>query len=631
MGKPCGCAGSCGCDIRGRKGVRVSGSGIAPDTMWIELDGSSPDACNTIMDCVGANVLNGLVYNAGTRKLSVRLSSGTNQISFGPDGGLLVTGAGGGGGAGGQTVANLPTGTNTIIGGTWGAGSALWAEGTHQALTAAASLAGTALRMVHIPLRRTSDLLPICLAEGDMAWYLRNGVTQSPSVLDHREHSACLIKAADEPPGADAGFFGFYEPSSLGSPTLAETFRVLGRRAVLVLEVRDTASPGDTADRVKEVGPQFDVMQSIIVAGEPVPSTGLNGPTILEAVSASMVGSGVPIGVVFRTRQQVIDYPPSRLNTLGVTWVFVDKNLVDTTVSNHVSTEVTAYRTAGLNVMLHGVHRQYQTARAAALQLRGALCTDPLYAYGAASAYRYRKDTASWNWTTPNVGQHSPWSDTVIGQGAHYRGILFANEPGMLTLAPDLHNPEQVEPYPSGYWMLAGEQLPLRNADTYAIQTFFRWDSLPSDRGRWAGLFFDCPTDRSVRDWSAATAQTVGYLLVMSVGSGTSTFSLVEYDGTPGQPPESRVLMNASVGYNVVAGGWYGIRAEVTPTQIRVYASSSAWPSAFAKVLVGTINNPHRYISGVNNGSFFFGRHFFTNSDARIVKVAGLKVEYTGF
>ena len=121
MGKPCGCAGSCGCDIRGRNGVRVSGSGIAPDTMWIELDGSSPNACNTIMDCVGANLGQGLLYNAGTRKVSVRLAAGTNQITFGVDGGLLVTGAGGGGSAAGQTVANLPAGTNTIIGSSWGA------------------------------------------------------------------------------------------------------------------------------------------------------------------------------------------------------------------------------------------------------------------------------------------------------------------------------------------------------------------------------------------------------------------------------------------------------------------------------------------------------------------------------
>jgi len=632
MGKPCGCAGSCGCDIRGRNGVRVSGSGIAPDTMWIELDGSSPNACNTIMDCVGANIGNGLVYNTSLRRLTVRLSSTAgNQASFGSDGGILVTGSGGGGGAGGQTVANLPAGVNAIVGSGWGAGSLMWPEGVRDSIQAARNMVGTTVRMVYVPVRRTADGVPICLSENAISWYTGDGNPATVLEVDAREHSTLPIAPGGTPPSVEGGYFGFYSPGSTGSPTLGETFDALARRAVLALEIRGTVNPSETVDRVKEMIPQYDAQASTIVVGTPTAVTGPVGPTIIEAVSASLLGSGIPIGALFYTRQQVIDYPVSRLNTLGVTWVFVLESLVDPVDPNHVSTQVDAYRAAGLNVMLMGVSRQYQAQRAATLQLRGSIATEPVYSYGASLLYRYRRDTPSWGFSAPNTGQLSPYSDTVVGQNAHYRGYVLAGEGGQLTIPADLHNPEQVEPYPSGYWILPGEMMPLKNASTYAIQAFYRWSSLPIDRGRWVGLWLDAPTDRTLRDWSAATTQTIGYLFSMSVGTGNAQFVLTEYDGTPGVPPAARVLVDTSAPYSISSGVYYGMRAEVTPTQIRLYASTVSWPSNFNKVLVATVNNPHRYISGTNQGYCYFGRHFFNEPDSRLIKVAGLKVEYTGF
>lgn len=628
MGKPCGCAGSCGCDIRGRNGVRVSGSGIAPDTMWIELDATSPDACDTVMTCVGGNLGNGLTYNPGTQQLSVKLSAGTNQATFGPDGGLLVTGAGGGGSAGGQTVANLPTAVNSVIGSTWGAGSSLWPEGIHAAITAARDLAGTQVRMVHVPVRSTSDEFPICLAEPFMGWYMQDGNAFTPRDLEHREHSNVLIKPGGDPPAAEGGYWGFYEDTSKGSPTLGDIMDALARRVVIVAEVRDTISPGNTADRIKVVVPQYEAQSSVIVAAEPVPATGPVGPTILEAVSASISGSGMPVGAVLRTKQQVLDYPAATLNTLGVTWVFLHQDLVDPFHPNYAAGAAEAYVAAGLNVMLTWVNRQYQVQRATALGLRGCLCTDPIYAYGPTSAWRYRRDTPSWGFTSPNVGQHSSWSDTVVGQQAHYRGFVLSGQAGQCTLRADLHNPEQIEPYQSGYWLLPGEILPLRNADTYAVQCWWRWnDGLPGDRDRWVALWLDSPTDRSLRDFSAASAQTIGYQFFLTPNN---EFTLVEYDGTPGAPPSSRVFGPWATGYSISPNNYYGMRAEVTPTAIRLYASSTTWPN-FTKVLIATINNPHRYISGLNQGYVYFGRHYFFQVDSRDNRVAGLAVQYSGF
>lgn len=630
MGKPCGCAGSCGCDIRGRGGVRVSGSGIAPDTMWIELDGSSPDACNTIMTCVGANLGNGLGYNPATGDIFLRLAAGENQATIGPDGGLLVTGSGGGGGGGGQTVANLPTGNNTIVGSTWGAGSSMWPEGILASIQAARNMAGTQIRMVHIPVRCTSDEFPICLSEPSMGWYMQDGNSFSPREFEHREHSNVIIAPGGSPtPSIEGGYWGFFQDPSKGSPTLGEALDLLARRVVIVAEVRDTINPGTVADRIKALVPQYEAQSCVIVAGEPVASSGPVGPTIVEAVSASISGSGMPVGVVLRTKQQVTNYTVAYLNSLGVTWVFMHQDLVDPFHPNYAAGAAEAYRAAGFNVMLTWVNRQYQAQRATALQLRGSLCTDPIYAYGAGSAWRYRRDTPSWGFSYANVGQHSPWSDTVSGQGAHYRGFVNAGQAQQLTIKNDLRNPEQVEPYPSAYWILPGELLPLRNADTYAVQCFWRWDDgFPADRTRFVALWLDAPTDRSLREWSAATAQTIGYLFLLT---SNGDFILVEYDGTPGVPPASRVLGTWATGYTMAANNYYGMRAEVTPTAIRLYASSQMWPNPFNKVLIATISNPHRYITGVNQGYVYFGRHYWSQADSRTNKIAGLAVQYSGF
>lgn len=630
MGKPCGCAGSCGCDIRGRNGVRVTGSGIAPDTMWIELDGTSPEACDTIMTCVGGNLGDGLNYNAGTTTLSLKLSSTAgNQATIAPDGGLLVTGAGGGGGTSGQTVANLPAGANAIIGSTWGAGSSMWPEGIIESINAARALTGNQIRMVHLPVRVTSDGLPICLAEPFMGWYQQDGNPFAPRDFEHREHSELIINPGGSPPGAEGGYWGFYQPTSKGTPTLGDALAALSRRVVIVAEVRETVSPGEVADRIKAIVPQYEAQSCVIVAAEPVPSTGPNGPTIINAVSASITGSGLPIGIVLRTKQEVLDHPVATLTALGVTWVFMHQDLVDPFHPNYAVGAAEAYTAAGLNVMLTWVNRQYQAQRAAAIGIRGSLCTDPIYAYGAAAAWRYRRDAPSLGFLTPNTGQHSSWSDSVVGQQAHYRGYIVAGQTEQLIIEGDLHNPEQVEPYQSGYWILPGEVCPLRNANTYAMQCWWRWDgSLPADTSRWVGLWFDSPTDRSLRDFSGATAQTIGYHFTLTPNN---EFSLIEYDGTPGAPPASRVLGTWAAPYSIAPNVYYGMRVEVTPTAIRLYSSTTSWPTPFNKQLIATINNPHRYIAGNNAGYVYFGRHYFFETGSRTNRLAGLTLQYTGF
>lgn len=622
MGRPCGCNGPCGCDIRGRNGVITDGAGTPGDPLWIELDLTSPLACQSVMDCVGANIGPGLVFNPVTRDLSVRVSGGENQLTIGPDGGLLVEGAGGGGTGGGATVATLPA---TVIGSTWGAGSSLWAEGTHQAYEAARNYVATAVHMVHVPLRRSQDLFAMCLARPAVGDY-SPGVVENCVQLDHREHAHIQYKPSGDPPVEDSGYFGFTSPVSTGTPTLGEVFDLLGRRAVLVVETVDTAAPSDITSQLRNMVTSYNLVPSIIAAGELVAATSSVGPTVLHNVATTMAGSGVAVGAVIRQRQQVIDYTPAALAALGVSWVFLGYQFADPQDSvNYVAGAVAAYNAAGLQVILLNGHRQYHHDLAVAAGARGSMMLDPIYGTGKITGYRYRGDTLSANWGSPNVGQHSPYSSDIwAGQRDHFRGILRAGQGDSYVIPADVMPPDP-PPHENGYWNLAGRAMPLRSGDTYAVQTWFRWNAqIPQDLQRWVGLFVDRPTDQPLVTGANSTNVTIGYEFRMKADGD---FVLNEYDGTPGGPV---TLFTGPNLYIPVADTYYGMRIEVTPTAIRLYSSIGAYPN-FNKVLEATIANPHRYVSGANAGYVFWGRHFNTVPAPREVQMAGFRMSYTGF
>lgn len=87
----CGCAEFCGCSVRAGQNITITGEGTSASP-WVIGVSTAFNTCADVMDCVGANVVRGIVYNANTRQLTVAYSAGSGNIATaGPDGGIFAS------------------------------------------------------------------------------------------------------------------------------------------------------------------------------------------------------------------------------------------------------------------------------------------------------------------------------------------------------------------------------------------------------------------------------------------------------------------------------------------------------------------------------------------------------------
>jgi hypothetical protein len=567
------------------------------------------------MDCVGSHITNGLLFNSTTKALSIKLDVNPSNIATVSPAGLLVAGTVTPG-SGSASVAKMLTLPIPVVGSSYGAGSSVWPEGMTYTYEQAAELVPESVSLVHVPIRRTSELMPVALANDVMSLY-NPSVTDAILGMDTAQLDQVEMQPsgpADEP--NTTGWFGFATRRQRSVPLLSNVFTLLGNKTVLYLEVKDTSAPIDTADRIKNMVPGWDLSKSVIVAGEPVAASGAHA-TILHAVLASFAGSGIPVGAHMTTGQQVLAYNGTTLAGLGVQWVSLPYWVVDDQGDQYIPGVVQDYHDHGLKVLINTVTRQWHWNRAVALAVRGVLCFDPIYASGARSSYRYRRDSKNYTRPAPSYGLHGPYSNVSWGQKDFYRSYVRPGNPEQLVYHQLLQNPGINGGFdPSGYWVLHGRMAPFRSADTYFMQCWVYWDQLLNDKTRWAGLWFDRPSDRSLKDWTASDQHSVGYDFILDQ---TGNMVCTQYTGTPasggGPPPDRFDFYAGASGYGALqARVAYGIRIEVEPTVIRGYRIGTN-PGVVSKTQVFTFNNTHarwaRYITGANKGYPFFGRHFF--------------------
>lgn len=109
----CGCGGGqCDCSLEAGDNVTVSGSGSAANPYVVSAD----VPCTSVRSCLSGG--NGISFNTATGVIAARLSGQAgNNVSIGPDGGLLVPTAGGqvltGCGLSGNGTAASPVKANT--------------------------------------------------------------------------------------------------------------------------------------------------------------------------------------------------------------------------------------------------------------------------------------------------------------------------------------------------------------------------------------------------------------------------------------------------------------------------------------------------------------------------------------
>ena len=629
MARPCGCGGG-GVVVRCGTGMQCSGIGTATDPLVVGWQiPLSTVACNAVMDCVGGHVGEAFFFNSTTKSLNLRIDPDPdNMITVGPAG-VMVAPVAPSPTDGGATVAKLLTLPTPLIGGSYGAGFSQFPEGHPDIYEAAVNLVPEALDLVHVPVRATRDLFPICVHDSNLGFYNPVG-NESFRSLDQKQITFTEV-VPSIPPVEENGYFGFSWPTERGVPQLGEVFNLLGNKTVLYLEVKDRTSPVDAYDRIKRMLPGWNMNKSVIIAGEPITTTSGTGPTIMHAMTVSFAGTGIPMAAHLTDVGQVNTYTPAALQSLGIGWVSLPYFIGDPEHPNYIPGAVQAYKDAGIQVMIHTVHRQFQYQLAVTNGMRGVLCNDPIYASGVRSGYRYRRDGSLYGWNLPKYGVHSAWSYQIDGSASIDRGFIRPGLAEEVVFHQLLHNPNGNAGFDgSGYWMLMGTMGPYRNADRYAVQMWCWWDRMIVDTQRWIGMFLDRDNDRVLYDWSSATIHTKGYLVSLSQ-NGNIVVSW--YKGTPAPgngtaPPDATTLFAGASGYTIAPRTFYGLRVEMDNTQMRVYRTGTNLFSA-PKTLVTTLNGITRYITGTNKGYPFMARHFFNTTDACETRFGNPSVSYT--
>lgn len=649
MARPCGCAGACGCTIVGTDGVRATGSGSVRDPITVGL--ASPlgtNGCETVMDCVGGSIGPGLVYNDGLNRLSAKVSADSgNSITYGADGGLFSTG-GSGGGISGVTVASLPT-TN-LIGGSYGAGSTQHPEGPVKTYEAAMENDTT---LIHVPVRRLSDFWLIAAHWRTFANYdsfITSGDTAA--TWDIKVWKRLVYRPSGPVQNNGAyfdpllGYFGLGEPDGtgfIGGTLLADVFRIASRRKVLYLEVKDigssvgdTPAPDSTMAMLLGLLQQWGMTQSVIVGCEfPTTASQTDFNAILNGLK-NLSSFGIAVAAHLASKAQMDAVPPASLTANGIPWVFLP-----TQAAMDNQAQATTYKTAGLQVMLHGAYRQVHFELQRTLGIRGALSTDPYYVQGWQNLFRYRKDTASWNTGSPDYGRHAYGGDSLTQHRSFdgYREV--GGSTGVIAIRSDAIPPgDTASLMQSGYYILAGEQCPIndptRNAGTpgaygsptnYDIEVGFSWAALVSDRGRWCGVWFCAPDDSAMLEYTRANANTRGYEIQLSQNG---TFSFRRYDGIPytgPYPPTTTAPDQYSTFWDstwgtIVPGTEYRILIQVRPGTITVGRLGANSTVLNGRTFNATTGGGDRW-----RGPYFhFGRHFFTTSDATTCRFHNLLV-----
>lgn len=655
MARPCGCAGSCGCTVVGTDGIRATGSGSVRDPIVMGL--SNPlggNGCEAVMDCVGGSVGTGLAYNDGLGVISTRISGDSgNAMTYGTDGGLYSTGTAGGGGSSGVTIASLPT-TN-MVGGSYGAGSTQLPEGSVKTYQAAMEMD---LHLIHVPVRRLADFWLAAShyrVMNSYDVYLGGGGGETTQTWDLKSFKR-LVYRPSGPLNATgsgwdplSGYFGMQEPDigyEVGGTLLADVFRITNKRKVLYLELKDigssvgdTPNPDATAAMLLTLLQTWGLTQSVIVGSElPLAASQADFNAIISGLQL-LATNGVAVAAHLTSKAMMDAVPPANLTAKGIPWVFLPATVVQDNQA-----QATAYKTAGLQVMLHSGFRQVHYELQRNLALRGILSTDPYYTQGWGNLFRYRKETASWSYSPPDHGRHAYGGESLTTHRS-FDGYQENGGSGKITIRTDaIPPPDTASLMQSGYFVLAGEQCPVRDPahptlapgqygtpTNYDIEVGLSWSALVSDRARWMGVWFGAPDDQPIVEYTRANQYTRGYEFQLAQNG---TFAFRRYDGVPytGPYPPTTTSPDQYTSFwdstwgTIVPGTEYRILIQVRAGAITVGRLGSGATVLNGRTFNATTGGGDRW-----RGPYFhLGRHFWSTSDSALCRFHNLVTRIYG-
>lgn len=627
MARPCGC-GSGGVIVRCGTGLVCTGVGTSGDPLVISWEiplGSV--ACGAVMDCVGASLGSGLQYFPAAHRLSAKISTDAgNMAGFGSDGGLLVTGSPDPS-LGGVTVAGLRT-TN-LLGSSYGSGYALWPEGTRK--TYEVAMADEHIGLVHVPVRRSLEFLLYAVHERNLGVYTNDGLSNGavPSrpangVYTGWSHLMRVIPSGVPVPDASTpddlynplyGYFGYGNPLEQGILLLEDVFQISARRKCLYLEVKDqggtagTPNPAFTFYHLVDLVKKWGLQKSVIIAAEL--STGDQDIASIKQGLQFAKANGIEIAAHLTTTPAATANPPASLTALGCTWVGLSYQIPPATVQTYV--------TAGLSVMMFTADRQWHWTRQQEYGVRGAFCSDPMYAPAHTYGFRYRivnpsvLDPHVFTGTSAKPGI-TGYSGSILGSQAKYRGWVdrLPTDYGVLKAGPDMQTPTD-----SGFHIPAGPFCPIFDRalpdpppqgnygapNNYDIQVSVavRGAAWQAGGQQGLGLFICVPRDVRLYDLAAATADTIGYSFILA---SNGNFVFRRYSGDLGTFAYS--LAWASGWGTLVQNTYYRIAVQVRGTSIRCgpFSENGGITGANSRLFTG--NSPAGAGADMHRGPYFY-------------------------
>ncbi|MFB7845532.1 hypothetical protein ACFC34_00650 [Streptomyces sp. NPDC056053] len=497
MAAPCGCGGS-SVVVEGIAPIYVNKTGVRPVTYQVGIDKDT-----LFGDIAGA----GLTYDKGTDKLQVCLSRDTgNNLRFGADGCLYAPG--------GETpvpdvcarpIESLPAAPNVV-----GAAELAGLMGPYSSPYQVDYCLAEGYDIVHFHACTTSDGVGVVtdywdhiISAGRSSLYMTQdarqmtaatiqstlnyaGDTDDPRTFQWGDDDVDLAKRKDR----RGGWYGWLAQRYY-QPLAGDFLRKIDAKSVALLDCSTDPDRAAYPESDAIIGPMQAVLDHCAQSWSMIGVRELTNATTVEnqGITAIMM----PLKPT-TWGDATLPYPVADLTAAGVEWIAL--------YSRHADSVFTAYKDAGLQVLMRGTSRQSEYTRVAALGIRGALQFDPSYYRGPGTVpglggRGYRMEFDPWEHRRMGTGQLSFHTDQqlVLASGGHVRGRTEDAEQGLVL--------------PSGFGdgrdraaVLCGWECPMANPTAYTITFDLKWDTLSaSTTAARMGLLFGAVTDADLYSW----------------------------------------------------------------------------------------------------------------------------------
>lgn len=543
----CGGGSGCQCVTQGGQGITVTGNGSAAEPFRVRVRPSG---------------------DLG------------NCLRFGSDGGAYAPCSGDEGqDLCGVSVANLPE--ERLVFGRGGAGRLLAPDHTLKSFQRAVDLG---VDGSHAHVRELGDGTPVCFPSGDMG--NQTGIAGlTKDQLTAGGYANLPIRAGWNPDNASTnlggrhGFFGFGERDTVGGVTLAQVLELVGRRAVLLLQMIGPYSE-DFPQRVLDMIFRYCAHGSVIVAASSLDDLDL------------FTNAGVHACLFVGTPAEADENPPATVAARGVEWVATRLRTGPT------NDQIIGYSAAGMSVVGYMANRHHDWELLDAIGARGVISDDALYMTMDPSRYRSKNMQESLTHSQVQPGMLGYWTDPrqELGSGPGqpgevywpHQGRGFYYPPDWPGIAQAFYMPGRMAssqpetsgvPYrtPSGVFDVnMGFMAPVPWPDNYVMECDISYRDTPASN-RSTGFILGVPDDRAFDDRQAAGG---GYWVVGLSWSG-QVFA---------ERWDNNVLVseNRTPGPALTEDTFYRCRVTVTPTSVTMAKLNASG----AVQVQATVNDP---------------------------------------